>query len=46
MMTKMESLLAPICLFAGENVMLHLESAYVVTSQSQQHDYYEQECFF
>ena len=33
MMTKMESPLAPnpICLFAGENVMLHLKSALVVT---------------
>ena len=43
-MTKMESPLAPICSFAGENVMVHLESVCVVTSQSQCHDYYEKEC--
>ena len=43
-MTKMESPLAPICSFVGENVRLHLESAWVVTSRSQCHDYYEKEC--
>ena len=43
-MTKMESLLAPVCSFAGENVVLHLERAGVVTLQSQHHDYYEKEC--
>ena len=43
-MTKIESRLAPICLFAGENVMSHLESACIVTLRSQQHDYYEKVC--
>ena len=43
-MTKMESPLAPICSFAGENVMLHLESARVVTLRSQRHNHYEKEC--
>ena len=43
-MTKMESLLAQICSFAGENVMLHLESACVITLRLQCHDFYEKEC--
>ena len=44
----MESPLAPICSFVclGENVVLHLESACVVTLRLQCHDFYEKELLY